>query len=152
LWMLPMEHAPLKTRTVKLAAEFGRELDIHPPSVMDYTDKEDPIKTTVRMVPETAARVFGQSGILRYQGRSHRLVSGNPLVFPVITARKEAIAVCPPTVGTDKCTPSFGADNVLVSALQTRLNSRITLISSDGWLREKNNSARQLIDWTCKWS
>ncbi|PJF19765.1 Major facilitator superfamily permease [Paramicrosporidium saccamoebae] len=148
LWMLPMEHASLKNRTVKLAAEFGRELDVQPPSVMDYTDKDDSTNTTVRMVPETATRVFGKGGMLRYRGRSHRLISGNPLVFPVITARKEAIAVCPPTVGLGQCTPSFGADNVLVSALQTRLNSRITLISSDGWLRERNSAARRLADWT----
>lgn len=151
LWVLPDdEQGSLDAKTIRLAGEFGRELDSKPPIVIDYTGKGgDPADISVSFVKDTANRVLpNNNGRAIYRGHVHRIQTANPLVFPVITARKEATSQCPNDVSMDKCVASYGTDNVIVSALQSRINSRITMVSGMGWFKEANEIATDLIMWT----
>jgi oligosaccharyltransferase complex subunit beta len=147
---LPSKLKTLDVRTRGLALEFGRVFDAQPARILDYSSSTTkPELVPVRIASEIADRVFTSKNIAAtFNGWSHRLDPDNPLVFPLLTALPVAVGQCPDKVGLDRCIPPYGADNVIASALQTRVDSRVTIVSGNHWFQTMNQPGEELLMWT----
>lgn len=132
-WALPSEMpAGVDEATRRLAADFGRMIDSEPAHLTDFFDGEarSTGRLPVRPSSACAPRVFSSDlASARFPGGfPHHLDPDNPLVFPILTAREHSVSTCK---GSSKCHPALGTNNIIASALESRINSRVTIVTGD---------------------
>ena len=163
-WALPSGLKILDQRTIAAAREFGRVLDEVPAKLHDYfgdtNAKEvvaDPRIVRARAVKDTTGRIIQSADLYDVSnagwiGTSHRLDIDNPLVFPILTASTRAYASCTTEASpsSGRCNPTYGTDNILASALETRISSRVTILAGDNLLRSERvpKFIEELLSWT----
>lgn len=152
-WALPSEMpAGVDEATRRLAADFGRIIDSEPAHLTDFFDNEarSTNMLSVRPSPACAMRVFSTDLTpARFSGGfPHHLDPDNPLVFPILTAREHSFSTCK---SNSKCRPALGTGNILASALESRVNSRVTIVTGDEPLNQAASIPslmQDLLSWT----
>lgn len=161
LWILTteldegMEEIDEDTRMAVL--EFGRIIDPFPASIKDPLNNvvsgDDNSGISLKIPSTYGDRIFagretflngvnaGTRGVnsideqkVTCRGcKAHRLDPSNPLVFPLITAKETAYGKCILGKKTPiECKPAYGDELIIASALQTRVNSRVVLVTIKG--------------------
>lgn len=154
----------LDQRTRQVAKAFGRLLPSTPSPIIDYTNLSTQLQA--KLSKNTGDRIIDSNPLrqgladgsnpasttMGMRGWSHRLDSANPLVFPILTAPPTAISTM--NLDGDKEEATYGTDNIIASALESRRGGRITLITSAFPTGDGRQAAKmepwldELMNWT----